>query len=143
VQGQGTWGGAYNTWVEGIILEGYWHPGETVNEQPDHTPPNVATWLPVPSSRKGTKVQLAGGHTIISFKDGTNKNSEGAFALQEFCNTKAALDIIYNKVGWLPGLKSSSKRSIPADSPVSISTSSRPRKPLSGIHPCHAPSPPS
>jgi multiple sugar transport system substrate-binding protein len=105
VAGQGTWGGSYNTWVQAAILEGYWHPGETVNEQPEHTPPNVATWLPVPSNRKGTKVQLAGGHTIISFKDGTNKNQLGAFNLQEFCNTKAALDIIYNKVGWLPGVK--------------------------------------
>jgi len=106
VQGQGTWGGSFNTWVQAIIIEGYWHPGETVNEQPEHTPPNMATWAPVPTSRKGTKIQLAGGHTIISFKDGVNKNPEGAYLIQEFVNTKAALDVTYNTTGWLPGLKS-------------------------------------
>jgi maltose-binding protein MalE len=103
VQGQGTWGGSFNAWVQAIIIEGYWHPGETVNEQPTHTPPDVATWVPVPSSRKGDKCQLAGGHMVMVFKD--SKAPEAGYAMTELFNSKAACDVVFKAVGWLPAHK--------------------------------------
>jgi len=103
-QGMGTWGGSFNAWKQAIIMEGYWHPGETVNEQPEHTPPNMATWIPVPSSRKDAKCQLAGGHMIMIFK-GT-KAPDACYAFTEFYSSKAACDITYKMVGWLPAVKS-------------------------------------
>jgi maltose-binding protein MalE len=103
VQGQGTWGGSFNAWVQAIIIEGYWHPGETVNEQPTHTPPDMATWVPVPASRKGEKCQLAGGHMVMIFKE--SKAPEAGYALTEFFNSKAACDITFKAVGWLPAVK--------------------------------------
>ena len=35
VEGQGTWGGSYNAEVQAMIIEGYWHPGETAKEKPE------------------------------------------------------------------------------------------------------------
>ena len=29
VEGQGGWGGSFNAEVQAMIIEGYWHPGET------------------------------------------------------------------------------------------------------------------
>lgn len=104
VEGQGTWGGSYNVWKQAIIIEGYWHPGETVNEQPTNTPPNMATWAPVPTSRKGAKCQLAGGHMIMIFKE--SKAPEAAYAFTEFYSSKTGCDITYKAVGWLPAVKS-------------------------------------
>jgi multiple sugar transport system substrate-binding protein len=104
VQAYGTWGGSFNAWVQAVIIEGYWHPGETVNQQPTHTPPNMATWVPVPTSRKGAKCQLAGGHMIMIFS--ASKYPEAGYAFTELNSTKAACDLIFKEVGWLPAVKS-------------------------------------
>jgi multiple sugar transport system substrate-binding protein len=103
VEGQGTWGGSYNTEIQAMIIEGYWHPGETMIRKPGVGMFNMATWAPVPDSRKGVKVQGYGGHYVIIFKDA--KNQELMFKLAEFLNTDTACSIIFKGVGWLPGLK--------------------------------------
>jgi len=51
VEGQGTWGGAYNAGVQAMIIEGYWHPGETHKDKPEVSQHNRASWLPVPEGR--------------------------------------------------------------------------------------------
>ncbi len=102
VEGQGGWGGSFNTGVQAMLIEGYWHPGETQIQKPEIAPFNRATWAPVPDSRKGAKVQGTGGHYIIMFKDGGE--TEEMFKIGEFLNTNAACDIIFNDIGWLPGL---------------------------------------
>jgi len=102
VEGQGTWGGSYNTEMQAMIIEGYWHPGETMNDKPEVGKLNAATWAPVPDSRKGVKVQGTGGHYVIIFKE--SKNKEEMFKVAEFLNTKAACDVIFTHNGWLPGL---------------------------------------
>jgi multiple sugar transport system substrate-binding protein len=103
VEGQGTWGGSFNTQIQAMIIEGYWHPGETIIEKPEVGKLNMATWAPVPDSRKGAKVQGFGGHYVIIFKD--SKNKEAMFKIAEFLNTNTACGIIFKNVGWLPGLK--------------------------------------
>lgn len=103
VEGQGTWGGSYNTEVQAMLIEGYWHPGETVIQKPDVAAKNRATWAPVPDDRKGAKVQGFGGHYVIIFKEA--KHQKEMFKVAEFLNTNAACDIIFKEVGWLPGLK--------------------------------------
>jgi maltose-binding protein MalE len=102
VEGQGGWGGSFNAEVQSMIIEGYWHPGETTIEKPEIAEFNRTTWAPVPDSRKGTKVQGFGGHYVIIFNDSANK--EQMFHVGEFLNTNEACDIIFNNVGWLPGL---------------------------------------
>jgi ABC-type glycerol-3-phosphate transport system substrate-binding protein len=103
VQGNGSWGGSYNNSIQAMIIQGYWFAGECANAKPEVAQYNMATWLPVPSSRKGTKVQENGGHLVLFFKD--SKHLEGMFKVAEFLNTKAACDVIFNTVGWLPALK--------------------------------------
>ncbi len=103
VEGQGGWGGSFNAEVQAMIIEGYWHPGESMIEKPEVGQYNMATWAPVPDHRKGVKVQGYGGHYIIIFKE--SKNKEEMFKIGEFLNTVKACDIIFKNVGWLPGLK--------------------------------------
>ncbi len=103
IEGQGGWGGSFNAEVQAMIIEGYWHPGETVIQKPEVAEHNRATWAPVPNDRRDVKVQGTGGHYVIFFKDG--KNPEGMFRVAEFLNTNVACDLIFTQVGWLPGLK--------------------------------------
>ncbi|MGI5917787.1 MAG: extracellular solute-binding protein [Anaerolineae bacterium] len=103
VEGQGTWGGAYNAEVQAMILEGYWHPGETLHEKPEVSQYNRATWWPMPDFRKGDKIQFYGGHVTSLFKDGPQ--ALNAFPVIEFLQSKAACDIIFDTIGWLSGLK--------------------------------------
>ncbi len=101
VEGNGGWGAAFNTKVQAMIIEGYWHPGETKIQKPDVATNNRATWAPVPASRAGTKIQMFNGHYIVFFKDG--KNTEGMFKLGEFFNgSDVAAEAIWKEVGWLP-----------------------------------------
>ena len=103
VEGQGTWGGSFNTEVQAMIIEGYWHPGETHFEKPEVAEHNRASWAPVPSNRRGTKVQGYGGHYILLFKEAEHPIE--AFKIAELVNTEAVCDLIFNVVGWLPALK--------------------------------------
>lgn len=100
VEGQGTWGGAFNAEVQAMIIEGYWHPGETVNEKPEVAPYNRASWVPVPESRRGTKIQFGGGHMVQIFKDGQYKDE--AWPIAEWVQSDYVCNLIYDKIGWLP-----------------------------------------
>ena len=102
VEGQGGWGGSFNAGVQAMIIEGYWHPGETIIQKPEIGQLNRATWAPVPEARKGVKVQGTGGHYVIFFKDAPN--TEPMFRIAEFFQTDTACQILFDDVGWLPGL---------------------------------------
>lgn len=104
VEGQGTWGAAYNAGVQTMIMEGYWHPGETQIQQPEVAQYNRASWAPVPADRRDANIMATGLHAVAIFRDA--KNPEGAFKLGEFFQTPTALDIIFEQVGWIHGIKS-------------------------------------
>ena len=104
VQGQGTWGDSYNAEVQAMILEGYWHPGETAHDKPEVAKYNKATWMPVPESRRGKKVQFGGGHMVFLYK-GAKNPPEWAWPVAEFLNTKEHCDPVFSSVGWLPDFK--------------------------------------
>jgi maltose-binding protein MalE len=104
VEGQGTWGAAYNAGVQNMIMEGYWHPGETQIQQPDVAQYNRAAWAPVPADRKDANIMATGAHFVVIFNQ--SKNKEGGFKIGEFFNTNTAQDIIFNEVGWIHGRKS-------------------------------------
>ncbi|MCB0186147.1 MAG: extracellular solute-binding protein [Caldilineaceae bacterium] len=104
VDGNGTWGAAYNAGVQTMIMEGYWHPGETQIQQPEVAQYNVASWAPVPADRKDVNIMATGLHAVVIFNGAANP--EGAFKLGEFFQTPTALDIIFNEVGWIHGVKS-------------------------------------
>jgi hypothetical protein len=112
VEGQGTWGAAYNAEVQSMIIEGYWHPGETQIQKPEVAGFNMATWAPVPASRAGTKIMATGPHFVQLYKDA--KNTDGMFKVAEFLHTTEALDIIFKEVGWLTG-KTSYLQTVDAD----------------------------
>jgi ABC-type glycerol-3-phosphate transport system substrate-binding protein len=103
VEGQGDWGGSFNAEVQAMIIEGYWHPGETFNEKPEVAEVNRATWVPVPEARRDTKIQFGGGHMVQIFKDA--KYQDEAWPLIEWLQTKPVHDIIFNDIGWLPAFK--------------------------------------
>jgi multiple sugar transport system substrate-binding protein len=101
VEGNGTWGAAYNAGVQTMIMEGYWHPGETQIQQPDIAQYNRSTWAPVPSSREGSKIMATGPHFVQLFAQGNNPNEMFLFA--EHLLSGAAMDIIFKEVGWIFG----------------------------------------
>jgi maltose-binding protein MalE len=107
-QGMGSWGGAYNAKMQGMIIEGYWHPGETQIQQPDVAQYNRATWAPVPESRKGKKIMATGAHFIQIFKDAQHKDEIFKFA--ELMWDDAFADILFKEVGWIFGRKSYIKK---------------------------------
>ncbi len=104
VEGQGTWGGAFNAEVQSMIIEGYWHAGETQIQKPEVAVHNRATWAPVPGFREGAKIMATGPHMVQIFKDG--KNPEGMFKVAEFLHRHEAMDIIFHEVGWIMGVES-------------------------------------
>ncbi|MEN8241606.1 MAG: substrate-binding domain-containing protein [Chloroflexota bacterium] len=104
VEGNGTWGASYNAGVQTMIIEGYWHPGETKIQQPDLSEYNRSTWAPVPASREDHKIMATGPHFIQLFKEG--KNTKGMFKFAEHMISDSALDIMFTEVGWIFGKKS-------------------------------------
>ncbi|HWQ12144.1 MAG TPA: twin-arginine translocation signal domain-containing protein [Roseiflexaceae bacterium] len=97
----GGWGASYNAGIQTMIIEGYWHPGETQIQKPEIAQYNRSTWAPVPASRAGKKIMATGAHMVQLFKDG--KNPDGMFKVAEFLLTDTALDIIFKEVGWITG----------------------------------------
>lgn len=104
VEGQGTWGAAFNAGVQNMIMEGYWHPGETQIQKPEVAQFNRASWAPVPADRKDVNIMATGAHFVVIFNQ--SKNKEGGFKIGEFFNTNTAQDIIFQEVGWIHGRKS-------------------------------------
>jgi multiple sugar transport system substrate-binding protein len=100
-EGQGTWGPAFSAEVQAMIIEGYWHAGETFSERPDVAANNRATWVPVPASRAGTKLQVAGGHMVFFWRDATVP-ADVAWPVAEFLQTPEHNDTVFNAIGWLP-----------------------------------------
>lgn len=98
-----TWGGSFNAEVQAMIIEGYWHPGETMSQKPEVAQFNRATWVPVPESRRGEKIQGTGGHYVVFFKEA--KNTEAGFKFSEFLTSDELCDQIFNELGWLPAYK--------------------------------------
>ena len=72
VQGQGTWGASYSAGVQNMIIEGYWHPGETQIEKPEIAQYNMASWAPRSDDLKDTRMQGINAHLIQIYKDGKN-----------------------------------------------------------------------
>ncbi|HJZ49923.1 MAG TPA: substrate-binding domain-containing protein [Roseiflexaceae bacterium] len=88
--------------VQGMIINGYWTPGELAKTAPDK---NFAYgWVPVPAERKGKKIQATGGHNSGIPKGA--KKADKAWQFIEFLTTDKAIDIIFNGVGWLGASKS-------------------------------------
>ena len=103
-EGQGGWGASYNAQVQSMIIEGYWHPGETQIQQPEVAKFNKSSWAPVPASRKDANIMATGAHMVAIFKDGKNQN--GMFKAAEGFLGDEAMDIIFAEVGWVVGRKS-------------------------------------
>ena len=103
-EGMGGWGGAYNAEAQAMIIEGYWHPGETTVQAPEVAKKNRSSWTLVLDGLRGRKIQVAGGHTFAIFKN--SKHPQEAFKLAEFFLTDAALEVLFKEVGWIVGKKS-------------------------------------
>jgi hypothetical protein len=100
-ENMGGWGASFNAGVQTMIIEGYWHPGETQIQKPEIAEFNRATWAPVPVGREGKKIMATGAHMVQLFKDG--QNTDAMFKVAEFLLTDPALDIIFAEVGWVTG----------------------------------------
>jgi ABC-type glycerol-3-phosphate transport system substrate-binding protein len=103
VEGNGGWGAAFEAGIQTMIIEGYWHPGETTIHKPEIGKLNRASWAPMSDDRKDVKMQAVNAHFVQILKDG--KNHDGAFKLGEFFNTVKACEIIFKEVGWIHGVK--------------------------------------
>jgi multiple sugar transport system substrate-binding protein len=88
--------------LQGMIINGYWTPGELAKTAPDKH--FAYGWVPVPASRRGKKVQSTGGHNS-GIPKGAAK-ADKAWQFIEFLTTDKAIDIIYKGVGWLGASKS-------------------------------------
>lgn len=98
-EGNGGWGAAFESGVQTMIIEGYWHPGEAQINKPEIAQHNRASWAPVPDDRADVNLQAVNAHLLQIFKGGNNV--EGAFKLGEFFNTVTACEIIFKEVGWI------------------------------------------
>lgn len=103
-QGMGGWGDSYNAGMQNMIMEGYWHPGETKIQKPEVSQYNRATWAPVPAARKGKHIMATGAHFIQIFKDAPHK--DGIFKFAELLYDDTFADILFKEVGWIYGRKS-------------------------------------
>jgi multiple sugar transport system substrate-binding protein len=88
--------------LQGLIINGYWTPGELAKTAPDKN--FVYGWLPVPASRRGQKVQATGGHNS-GIPKGAAK-ADKAWQFIEYLTTDKAIDIIFKGVGWMGASKS-------------------------------------
>ncbi len=102
VSGHDAWGGAFNAGIEASTIQGYWAPGGTATAAPDISKYVKCSWLPVPDSRQGVKVQGAAGHLFTIFKGA--KSPDLAFKLCEVVQGKTACDAYFTE-GFLPALK--------------------------------------
>jgi len=104
VEGQGQWGGSFNAEVQAMLITGYWRPGATMTSKPEVGQYVRVSWAPVPNMRRGAKIQGAGGHYVVFFRE--SKHAEAMFKIAEFLNTDAACLTIFDQTGWLPSRKS-------------------------------------
>jgi multiple sugar transport system substrate-binding protein len=77
-------------------------PAGVLRSNPDHT--YKFTWVPVPDSRRGTKVQTLSGHASILMNG--KPNPETAFDLAVFLTQEETCDILFKEVGWIGPRKS-------------------------------------
>ena len=104
-QSYGTWTDPAASFVVGTQayqINGYWTPGSLTHIVPDTK--FTYSWMPVPTKRKGKKVQVAGGHYVVITT--TSKHPEEMYKFAEFCNTDKGAGMIYDGLGWLPASKS-------------------------------------
>ncbi|HMO57261.1 MAG TPA: extracellular solute-binding protein [Roseiflexaceae bacterium] len=97
----GGWGASFNAGIQTMIIEGYWHPGETQIQKPEIAEFNRATWAPVSASRAGKKIMATGAHFVILFKDAAN--TDEMFKVAEYLYNDEPMDIIFKEVGWING----------------------------------------
>lgn len=99
---------SYGTWtesptaempsgVEDMNVNGYWAPGELFHSSPSRK--FAFTWAPVPTSRKGFKMQEDRSHK--AFLPRGVKHPDQGFQLIEFLVNDAAEQIIFDNTGWL------------------------------------------
>ena len=102
--GYGTWTASPNSGfpagAQAMIITGSWSPGWLAISAPENN--YEFTWMPVPNSRKGTKAQTLGGHTMLLFN--TSDHPEEAFDFERYvtCNDEAA-DTLFETNGFQPG----------------------------------------
>jgi len=85
--------------VQGGLVIGYYSPGELAHSAPDLD--IAAAWPCVPESRRGTKLQMVGGHPAYIPSGATNPDA--AFDFIEYLTSDAVAEIMFNTTGWLPG----------------------------------------
>jgi maltose-binding protein MalE len=102
--GMGGWGASYNAGVQTMIIEGYWHPGETQIQKPEIAKFNMSTWAPVSEAQKGHMIMATGPHFVQIFKDA--KHHDPMFKVAELLITDKAQDLLFKEVGWIFGRKS-------------------------------------
>lgn len=88
--------------LQGMIINGYWTPGELAKTAPDKN--FVYGWVPAPPERKGKKIQATGGHNSGIPKGATKQDK--AWQYIEYLTSDKAIDIIFKGVGWLGASKS-------------------------------------
>ncbi len=114
----GTWvspGSSFPSGVQAMQITGSYAPGSLATVAPDKR--FGYTWMPVPSSRKGKKVQVMGAHAQVILKGA--KHPEAAFRFAEWLTTAKAMDIIYKGCGFI-GTRKSWMKTVDASKPKGI-----------------------
>lgn len=113
---------SYGTWtesptamfpsgVEAMMVDGYWGPGELKISSPGRE--FAYTWIPVPTARKGRRIQSSGGN--YAFIPSGVKQTANAFQLIEFLVGDSAARTIFDFTGWLGARISFLKKLTSAD----------------------------
>lgn len=87
---------AFPAGLQAMVINGPWTPGELAKTAPDK---NFAYgWVPVPSDRRGKKVQATGGHHS-GIPKGAGKQDK-AWQFIEYLTSEKVHKIIFDGVGW-------------------------------------------
>ena len=94
--------GAFGVGKQAMLIT--YHSGVAAVWQTNPTQTYKWTYVPVPASRKGTKVQTGGGHAGIIMKD--SKYPDVAFDLAVFLTQEEACNVLFESYGWFSPRKS-------------------------------------
>jgi maltose-binding protein MalE len=88
--------------TQAMQINGPWTPGELARVAPEKK--FSYSWVPVPNTRRGKKIQSTGGH-FSNLPKGSPHPDQG-FEFMEFLWSDQALNIIFENIGWLTARKS-------------------------------------
>ena len=133
-EGMGGWGGSYNAEVQAMIIEGYWHPGETTVQAPEVAKEQGD----LGAGHMARRARRSRSPAATPSPSSRTRSTAGRLPAGRVLQPGPPLDTPFKEVGWIVGKKPSWRRSTPTPTLAWTSTSTTPTMPPTGSR-CAAP----